>query len=139
MADLRELIERVEGATGADREIDFDIARWLGWTQHSDAHDPVYTGQVNLWWATPGCPWSTCDHPPEYTKSLDAATTLTTEKLPGWDYLFGQISGEILAEVGPADSFQTTKSRAPTPALAIILATLRALNAAELSSGGTEG
>lgn len=90
---LKGLLERVRGATGADREIDFDVARWEGWTQHSDADDPVYTGRVSQWWAEPGCEWSTYSQPSYVTRSIDAALELAQRILPGAMWAVGCMEG----------------------------------------------
>lgn len=82
MTDLTALIERVENGSGPDREVDFDIARFEGWTQHSDESDPVYARRPGLWWAEPGEDWSVCATPPYYTSSLDAAVSLVERVLP---------------------------------------------------------
>ncbi len=74
------LIERLNKVTGPVRELDEDIARFLGWTQHSDEDDPVYGARVSLWWAEPGEDWSTCNVVPYYTSSIDAALALTKNK-----------------------------------------------------------
>lgn len=90
---LKSLLKRVRGANGADREIDFDFARWEGWTQHSDADDPVYTGMVSQWWAEPGCEWSTCSQPSHVTRSIDAALELIRRVLPGAMWAVGCMEG----------------------------------------------
>ncbi len=82
---LKGLLERVQAAAGPDRELDFDLARWRGWTEHDDKDDPVFTGKVSTWWAEPGCEWSTTSVPPCVTGSVDAALALVEQVLPGWD------------------------------------------------------
>lgn len=83
MTDLTALVERVESGSGPDRDLDFDIARFEGWTQHSDESDPVYARRPGLWWAEPGeSDWNTCASPPAYTSSLDAAVSLVERELP---------------------------------------------------------
>lgn len=74
---LSALIERLEKATGPDRELDADIARLLGYriltTLRVFGRQQMCTEEA---WNTPGS--STLDLP-HYTSSLDAALTLVPE------------------------------------------------------------
>ena len=112
--DLTALIERVEAATGPDREVDAEIACAMcrfRLPTHTARPDPIAPGRVRDcvggWVA------------PTYTASLDAALTLVPS---GFDWLLD--SGRI-AIVGrrPAGPFT---ARAATPALALTAAALRA-------------
>lgn len=64
MSDLLALAERVEAATGPDRELDAVIQRALG------------SGSTEHWFADFLGNWVTDDHAPAYTASIDAAMTL---------------------------------------------------------------
>jgi hypothetical protein len=116
--ELLALAERVEGAAGADRELDFDIARMLGWTQHSDEGDRVYVSKVSLWWAEPGRDWSTCSNPPAYTASLDAAMGLLSD---------GYLRLNVTSEGAEALASTGNWHRAATAPLAVCSVVLRAL------------
>jgi hypothetical protein len=63
--ELRELLARVEMATGGDRETDASIHEILGWQDRP----PGFRIHSDL---------------PEYTRSVDAAFALITRALPGW-------------------------------------------------------
>jgi hypothetical protein len=126
--ELLRLAERCEAATGPDRELDDEIARALGWTQHTDEDDPVFVNQTSTWWAEPGREWSTCSVVPSYTASLDAAMTLVPE---GWRPIIDMASEEGAALVDlwalPEASPKPTRkhAKAATPALALCAAALR--------------
>ena len=80
MTDLTALLERVEAATGPDREIDTEIARAFGWTPPG-INPALWEGkETPSWWATPGFGM------PAYTSSLDAAIALVERVLPGWSW-----------------------------------------------------
>ena len=75
---LSEIIARLEAATGPDRELDAEIAVYLGW-QRPDAKRPyAWTRPIG-----PDGSVTTCNDSfiPRYTASVDAAATLL---LPGW-------------------------------------------------------
>ena len=130
MGDLLKLADRVEGLTGPDREVADDIARALGWTQHSDEDDPVYVGQVSLWWAEPCQEWSTTSWPPNYTSSLDAAMKLVPDGYE-WQLWHGGILSLasdvafISLRVG-GKRINERRADAASPALALTAVCLRA-------------
>lgn len=101
---LSDLLLRVEGATGPDREIDFAITNALvpDWAIYSDAR---------------------CF----FTSSLDAALALVTRVLPGW----AGWKLERLASGRPWSRVYSSKgawsATAATPALALLAAMLKAL------------
>jgi hypothetical protein len=121
MTDLAKLIERVEAATGQDRGLDLDLATALVpdvlvMRQRDDDRG-----------ADPYTYWC-------YTEKIDDALALVERKLPGawWVIAKGRMQAseplfgcELLfgadQQLGLADG--------PTPALAILLALLRALSA----------
>jgi len=116
--DLTALIERVENATGPDRELDAAIRDAL--------YEPVKRG---AW--TP------------FTSSLDAALALVEEKLPGtfWHVAKGRtrpdeplFGAELVSpEHGGVNVAVEHES---SVALALILALLRALSARDQQDGG---
>lgn len=116
-----QLIERVERAMGPDRELDLRISMALRpewWTQ--------FRGQVLSDERLRGILASNENNGWEerYTASVDVAVALIEAKLPGrmWRLAVGQ--DRAYAEIYPNEDF----GRADTPALALILALLRALS-----------
>lgn len=124
----KDLIERLEAATGADRELDRD----LYWLLRRPAAERAY------WNAAMGMPRPLGERMPEglgrigvesaspaYTASLDASLALVGEKLPDATWLIGSgMAGLLPAWCRVDDGEMAT---APTPALAVLIALLRAL------------
>ena len=125
---LSSLIERLEKASGPDREIDALIFVAV------DARDPALRVARSTplgWYVEAG---DDEDRPllqPEYTKSLDAALALCERALPDWDIDLGKVGGEWFATVLPQDGTDIDGEQAPSPALALCLALLRALSQKE--------
>lgn len=136
--DLSALIERVENATGPDRELDCLIdcfrhnRKFLGWT--ADTGIVGYRYEHPTIGADLGC-WRI-----GYTSSLDAALALVEEKLPGWTRLVDATAPElgICVELFPSDDIaeRTESARGDhnRETHATLLALLRAL-----SNGSKEG
>jgi hypothetical protein len=92
MADLNELLERVEKAMGPDRELDGEIAAALrdgdklpDWAKNwAGEWRPTIQGSVVLMQNSgePGPHFSSS----KYTASIDAALALVERKLPGWHW-----------------------------------------------------
>ena len=106
-----DLIERLEKATGPDREIDTAI---------EELFDPSFRD-------------STLRQATRYTASLDAAVALVEKMLPGWACGFDAGSKTSIAFVDPhdfADRFLGARytAQAATPAIALLIALLRALS-----------
>ncbi len=107
--DVEGLIERLEKATGPDRELDHAL----------DAVSPAYTGRLAY-----------------YTRSIDAALALTERLLPGswWLMAKGRVrAGEPLYALqlfseghNPFTSLPIAEAEHETLCCAILLATLRA-------------
>jgi hypothetical protein len=124
------LAERVEQATGPDRELDAAIAvavrwRWEGWRkgdlaiEEADARsgmayvaDQVRNSTNSIWRLLPA-----------YTASIDAAMTLVPE---GEDYAIERVGGEHWCSVDANGERQPCVGAA-TPALALSAAALRSL------------
>lgn len=107
---MTSLIERLEKATGPDRDLDCDIdSEWL--QDRSDGLEAEFS------------PF------PAYTASLDAAIALVEHVLPGWGYDFVKPAkegpGRPRATVFLGDNLFA--GEAPTPPLALLLALMRAV------------
>lgn len=121
MSRVSDLIERVERATGADRELDAELAWALldqDWSSGPERAVSEPLSRILLL--------------PAYTGSVDDALALIERVRPGWDYRVernGSLhsaavwkSGTYIGGYGAED--------APTPALALCLALLRAMETA---------
>jgi len=127
-ATLRELLERVKSATGADRET--DVVVWLALTPGATRE----TRHVNHW-KTPYVIDETRDATgrlvviPEYTASLDAALALVERALPGvhWSVTNAAIKPRASVWVpSPLRAYGLRHQSAATPALALLAAMLEA-------------
>lgn len=136
---LRELLERVEAASGPDREIDFDLIstfdegsyaareiesfrRWEGEKMISEG-GPHYWG-ISYWREnfSSSCPII------KLTASLDASIALVERMLPGHGWSVNDYSG-VKSGVGcfihsPARCFHETGKTAPLAVLATLLSAL---------------
>jgi hypothetical protein len=124
---LVELAERVEKASGPDRELEYRIwcaiqgAAFQSLTIRGD-HEYFSCGLEPLKfpdWAVPG----------HFTASLDAAVSLCERVLPAFGWQITQDVGLYWASVSHHNGpfHKDTKAQAKTPALALLSATLRAL------------
>lgn len=127
MSDLKALRERVESATGADREI--DAALWCALLHPDCKPSQSRPGYVAITDDDPSrWGYKEVEH---YTASLDAALALVEAKLPGsaWSVstvMFGR--GGYVAGIGRVGLNEDIEARAPTPALALLAALLAALD-----------
>lgn len=78
---MKDLIERLEKATGPDRELGNDILYATGWTVHEIGEGDVRSA---IWTEPRGEEYREGDHP-DPTASIDAALTLLPD--PHWDHL----------------------------------------------------
>lgn len=127
MSDLSKLLARLEGATGPDRGLDIDVLVALFGDPRLFVGEPRDAGYN--------------DRLGHVTSSLDAALALVGRVSPGHAAAVGTMAfdppgtpwGCIWAPTGSV----LAQAEAPTPALALIKALLRALLAdAERSEGG---
>lgn len=82
MSNLNELAERVERATGPDRELDGDVCLAFGWTLQK------MKGDQRPYYRRPGVTqYYNRTEPPAYTSSLDAAMQLVPEGCDAHDLL----------------------------------------------------
>jgi hypothetical protein len=139
---LTELLERVEAASGADRELDVLIwaqlaedrdVRWDGNTLLGRArkppHDECVLGTIDPGRVARNFQVGYSRPPyPSPTASLDAALALVDRVLPGWCKSAVDLRPEpcegYVWERGHVGNIQ---GKAPTPALAVLVAMLRAL------------
>jgi hypothetical protein len=108
---ISDLITRLEGAEGADRELDIAVARafLLPWSRE---------------WTPPA---------PPYTSSLDAALGLAERVLPGSRWMVERhFDGSGWAMIHAKPGTERDMTEAKTPALALVLAVLKGK---EMTSG----
>ena len=117
---LSSLIKRLEEAEGPSRELDvaicwaLDLEPWAG------------TDEVLLAFFAKGSKMD--KQTPALTGQVDAAISLAERVLPGWRHAHDKrCDGVCLAWVDCADDEPSFPSDAPTVALAMTLATLRAI------------
>lgn len=113
--NLIKLAERVEAATGPDRELDAEICRAAGWEVVRDRHDGK-----DYYEPVAGYSWQPV---PAYTSSLDAAMQLVPEDRPKWA-VTGRNSATVGMNGGEVGHIEWVF--AATPALALCAAALRA-------------
>lgn len=130
---LSDLIERLEKATGPDREMDEDIVRAL----YPDCIIQIYVvgdEDKTVFHAEPLVPNKS--YVPLYTSSIDAALTLVPEGY-GWS-LYGGFSPNrpcaCLSDTGRSDDL--VDAFGATPAIAICIASLKARAAIKEESDG---
>ena len=123
-SDHSALIAKLEAATEGSREFDAAIfcmiapGAKLAGEVYADACKPT----EDVWF--PQGPRGTLRVPPAYTSSLDAALTLVPE---GWDYCISRGHGEpAAASLSPTMTVGEVLATAPTPALALCIAALKA-------------
>jgi hypothetical protein len=126
---MKELIERLELATGWDRALDMDIARACpieGWRIEPDGSVSAFDGEG--WYSMP-------TEVPTYTHSIDAAASLAP---PGWAWFVEWIGAPftegrarlwIPSQRGKGLKVESCEADAKTPALAVCIAALKAREA----------
>lgn len=131
MNDLTSLIERIEAATGGERELDAEI--WLACTPGATRDKWSYIHKATGRECTVDETRDATDRliiVPEYTTSIDAVLTLLPD---GYDWSLFFDNGAALAGCQPAseDGCDTTDTPGATPCLALLAAILRARQAAD--------
>ncbi|MDJ1632300.1 hypothetical protein [Rhizobium rhizogenes] len=154
MQKLEELIAALEKSVGPSRELDADITlsvipEFSGWIKHpnlkNDSPSWMYGDlwpdhqQFHEWLMRKGAALSVQAKP--FTSSIDAAIALTERLLPGWSWTTSDRNRRIIApkrEDGPwgavnspawwdeDESDEYFEAFASTPAIALVLSTLRA-------------
>lgn len=126
MTTLPTLIDRVRSLKGPDREVDYAVHEWCwgAWLAKRG-----YARRDDGWFTTtptvPGC--EKISAPGAYTASVDAVRDLIGEKLPGRDVELHSWSDGWCGGIGDAEWLRMGYHDAPTPALALLLAFLNAL------------
>jgi hypothetical protein len=121
---MRDLIERLEKAEGPDRALGDEVLFACGWGCEEAGFGP----DTYLVWSTPDESDTFRDgDQPNPTSSIDAALTLVPE---GHDWLVSMGVGEpALAAVALATSVRNSEAEAPSPAIALCIAALKAREA----------
>lgn len=141
MTNLNDLIARLEKATGPDRELDGDIAVYLGLPPKEMQRD---THRRWLWYAQVSPEDFDSWEAPPLTESIDAAMTLVPDNR--WLQLLKEIRSEIrrygdkhtptgfwLAGLQHVDGGRLEEGCGASPAIALCIASLKAL--ASIRSG----
>lgn len=117
---MTDLAERIEAATGPDRELDAEIDALLGWRR---VDNPTFAGGlIDMWHSPDGRMCRRDERLHAYTGSIDAAMMLLPE---GWKPL--RITWfHNAVEVSMMSGFATSTGRATIPALALAAAAIRA-------------
>lgn len=123
---LQSLLERLEKASGGDREIDARLAEAFGGfadvIRALNEDGSTFDAMVDYG-------EDSFDECPRYTSSLDAALSLVERVMPGWGYFLRHDadSGYVAALVYP-DAFRVTPgaTKAASMPLALCLALVRA-------------
>ena len=102
--ELQALQQRVEAATGSDRELDRELARLLGG----------------------GLGGGASAAPPDYTASVDHCVDLVHRVLPGWTWHVGWDATGVLPYATLHRETQLIQASAPTVPLALLKALIRA-------------
>lgn len=126
---IEALIEKLETAEEGSRELDAEIALQVaGWTLEKRG------AERKAWWRAPGQSWASTynNNPPQFTRSLDAALALVAAKLPSREWgVYADLENRrydaFVADDVWDESFENITATAPTPALALCLALLKAL------------
>lgn len=142
MTDLTDLIARVEGLSGPDREIERDVWEALtGECVHRETKF-VYLDDDERELECVACGADTYGKDPwrGISASLDAVVALAERVLPGWGWGVAVIEARVTAMLVEPDTpdaslmtpwprrFEST-APTPTPTLALLLALLRAVQA----------
>ncbi|MGX5719875.1 hypothetical protein [Shinella zoogloeoides] len=130
MADLSSLIARLEKAEGPDRELDRDIALTVdGFVYEKRGKD----AKPWFYHSTIGgrrqliSPYNS-ERLPAYTSSIDAAVSLAERVLPGRSVMMGWRQSSETKPWARVGHWTDPDATGATPAIALVLATLRALD-----------
>ncbi|EKY30702.1 hypothetical protein HMPREF0185_00178 [Brevundimonas diminuta 470-4] len=127
-ADLSALIARLEAAEAGSRELGHEVLLALGWRRSVVGH---FYGPLYQWSSPDFSPHLISgdeDKLPNPVLSLDAALALAETALPEWPCwgVATDIPGRIGAVLAKSNRDEGVTGYAATPALALVIATLRA-------------
>lgn len=125
------LLSRLQGLTAPDREVDALImGACFEWAKPEPPYlAPHCVGDQPIYWHAPEPYYKR--PAPELTASLDAVVALCERVLPGWDG-FAPINATGEAWVWPSGGMSRGhRANGPTPAIALLIAILTALEARE--------
>jgi hypothetical protein len=128
-SDLKELLARVEKATGADRGLDVLIA------ERFDGVAPGGCFSGGLYYAPDGRGGTGCPRIEQYTASLDASLALVERVLPDAPVLIGMRQTPETQPWARLADWRGEDATGSTPALALLVALLKALLAKENDRG----
>lgn len=142
---MRDLIERLEKASGADQELDLAIFEAIhpkgsltdsGWRWTRRKIAPLGV----VWYWLDRHKIAQPDYVQKYTASIDAALALVEKVLPGWASGYDAGPKTVIAFVDSHDFADRVfgaryTAEAATPPLAILLALLRALKQKQAEDG----
>lgn len=129
-----ELLTRLRAATGPDRELDADIERAFFVGAELDAAPWEYRGK-GFWIDLSEIDGFNTVDARKFTESIDAAVALAERALPGWKWLvsssdlINECEGLSYASVWLPEADEGNPAKAPTPALALCIAIVEALEA----------
>lgn len=137
--DLMELIKRLEKASGPDRALDEAVMavfyvrdkRHIGVTEGWDDEPDSYLPVKSDVWVDPATDKWVSTHAHPFTASLDAAVALVERVLPGWVWHASSDGPHARVQDRPGLLFarQVFEGKGSTPAAALVLALLRAVQA----------
>lgn len=125
---LSALLERVEGATGPDHEVNgrlYCLANGYTYRGSCPEMGPPPTGQSYVAYYTPANGEQTPRYCPAYTASVDAALALIGRVLPGLCPMLWKRDDGVWGAHG--QGWDADTQYAPTPALALCAALLAAM------------
>jgi len=135
VADYSDLIARLEKAEGGDVALDLAVCVALQWA----GPHAVGSGIQNVrrsddeddWLFYEDVDGPCCDLTPRLSASLDAAIALTEKMLPGWRMALVQDGPKLVEAILSPNSMDSEIGRAKTLPIALLIATLKALQSLE--------
>lgn len=134
MPTAKETYIALRSASDGTRELDIMIAELIGWERRTLKITDTATGSVRErpQWMRPGTDAPT--KVPLYTSDIDDACALAASVADGDRIAFSWEQGEAHATVGQSGRF----SKAPTPQLALCIASVLAIAAQEAANSQSE-
>jgi len=136
MTKHSDLIARLEALTGPDMEVDWDIGLNVGGMKSVRTF-----GMAGNWFDRCVDETSLSVSMPDYTASIDAAVALCERVLPGWRWGITQgtedddeVQGNVWPETTPFTAYLDSYGYHANPAIALLIAILKALDAKETAN-----